>query len=119
MQTKFKVDENLPVEVAELLKRAGYDALTVQDENLAGRHDAQIATVCRVEKRALVTLDTDFADIGAYPPKEFSGFVVLRLKRQDKRHVLEVFNRLVKMLPTEKLERQLWIVDEDRIRIRE
>jgi len=29
---KFKIDENLPVEAAELLKGAGYDAMTVWEE---------------------------------------------------------------------------------------
>ena len=31
---KFKVDENLPIEVATLLVDAGHDALTVLDQNL-------------------------------------------------------------------------------------
>jgi len=119
MQTKFKVDENLPVDVADLLRQGGYDALTVHDENLVGTSDAKLASVCRDEKRTLVTLDTDFADIGAYPPKDYSGFIVLRLKMQDKQHVVKVFNRLMKMLPVEKLVQQLWIVDENRIRVRE
>jgi hypothetical protein len=30
---RFKIDENLPIEVAELLRTAGHDALTVFDEN--------------------------------------------------------------------------------------
>ena len=29
---KFKVDENLPVEIADLLKSANYDAVTVKDQ---------------------------------------------------------------------------------------
>ena len=33
---RFKVDENLPVEAAEALRIAGYDALTVLDPSLAG-----------------------------------------------------------------------------------
>jgi len=119
MQTRFKVDENLPVEVAELLRQAGYDALTVHDEDLVGTLDPQIASICQNEKRALITLDTDFADIGAYPPKDYFGFIVLRLRMQDKHHVIKVFNRLLKMLPAEKLEQQLWVVDENRIRVRE
>lgn len=61
MQTKFKIDENLPVEAAEILRQAGYDALTVYDENLVGKEDRQIASVCQLEKRSLITLDTDFA----------------------------------------------------------
>jgi predicted nuclease of predicted toxin-antitoxin system len=33
---KFKIDENLPAEAAEILKSAGFDAHTVSDEDLAG-----------------------------------------------------------------------------------
>ncbi|WP_368730321.1 DUF5615 family PIN-like protein [Nitrosococcus oceani] len=32
----FKIDENLPVEVAELLCEAGHDALTVDEQELRG-----------------------------------------------------------------------------------
>ncbi len=119
MQTKFKVDENLPLDIAELLRQAGYEALTVHDENLVGTSDPQIATVCQEEKLALITLDTDFADIGTYPPKDYSGFIVLRLRRQDKHHVIEIFSRLIKLIPKETLDQRLWIVDENRIRVRE
>ena len=116
---KFKVDENLPIEVAELLKQAGHDALTVHDEELVGSSDSTIASICQSEKRALISFDTDFADIGAYPPKDYFGMIVLRLKKQDKHHVINILNRLIEIIPTEKLERQLWIVSENRIRTRE
>jgi Domain of unknown function (DUF5615) len=33
----FKVDENLPVELAELLRAHGHDAMSVRDQNLGGR----------------------------------------------------------------------------------
>jgi uncharacterized protein DUF5615 len=33
---KFKIDENLPIEAAALLREAGHDALTVHDQNLRG-----------------------------------------------------------------------------------
>ena len=36
---KFKVDENLPIEAATVLRDAGHDALTVHDQNLPGEHD--------------------------------------------------------------------------------
>jgi predicted nuclease of predicted toxin-antitoxin system len=36
---KFKIDENLPVELVADLNRAGHDADTVVDENLAGAAD--------------------------------------------------------------------------------
>jgi predicted nuclease of predicted toxin-antitoxin system len=115
---KFKIDENLPVEGAELLRQAGYDATTVGEQHLEGENDVHIASVCQQEERALVTLDTDFADIRAYPPEEYSGLVVLRLKRQDKPLVLEIMVRLVPVFAREPLEHHLWIVEEKRIRIR-
>jgi predicted nuclease of predicted toxin-antitoxin system len=83
---KFKVDENLPVEAAEMLRQSGHDM--------------------------------DFADIRAYPPAEYPGTIVLRLGQQDKPHVLSVLTRLMRILHTEPLEGHLWIVEENRVRIR-
>ncbi|MCL6540234.1 MAG: DUF5615 family PIN-like protein [Roseiflexus sp.] len=114
----FKIDENLPVEAANVLQQAGYDAMTVFDQHLEGSFDADIASVCQKEGRVLITLDTDFADIRAYPPPQFPGLIVLRLQRQDKRHVLEVIEHLIPLLSSEPLEHLLWIVEETRVRIR-
>jgi len=114
----FKIDENLPVEVAELLKQAGYDAATVSEQNLIGTSDTKLAALCQKEKRTIVTLDTDFADIRTYPPDRFCGIIVMRLNRQDKPHVFEVFRRVMRLFPEEPLEQHLWLVEEDRIRIR-
>jgi predicted nuclease of predicted toxin-antitoxin system len=115
---KFKVDENLPVEAAEVLRQAGHDAVTVLEQQLGGAPDSVIASICRQEGRGLVTLDTDFADIRVYPPTDFPGLIVLRLRRQDKRHVIEALERLTPLLSSEPLECHLWIVEETRVRIR-
>ncbi len=88
-------------------------------ERAGGSGDAEIAAICRAETRALVTLDTDFADIRAYPPAQYAGLVGLRLRRQDKPHVIERVKRLLPVLSTEPLERRLWIVEEARLRVRE
>ncbi len=114
----FKVDENLPVEVAELLNQAGYNAITVSEQNLIGTSDINLAELCRKEKRIILTLDTDFADIRAYPPDNMSGIIVLRLNRQDKPHVLEVLQRVMLLFSTEPVQGRLWLVEEDRVKIR-
>ena len=69
---KFKIDENLPVEVAELLRQAGYDVTTVLDQDLGGSSDADLATICQKERRVFITLDIDFGDIRAYPPAQWN-----------------------------------------------
>jgi len=115
---RFKIDENLPVEVAELLNQGGHEASTVIDEGLGGGQDPRVASVRRDERRALVTLDTDFGDIRAYPPDLYAGLIVLRLSRQDKPYVLGIARRLVLQLSKESVEGRLWIVEDARIRVR-
>ncbi len=62
---KFKIDENLPREVAQLLADEAHDAVTVNDEGLKGSLDTKLAEICQDEGRILVTLDMGFADIRA------------------------------------------------------
>ena len=112
---KFKTDENVPVEVSGLLRRHGLDSLTIVDRF----KDENVAMVCREEGRILITLDLDFADIGAYPPEHFPGLVVLRPTTQARAAVLSLVERIIPLLSTEPLCGKLWIVDPQRIRIRE
>jgi predicted nuclease of predicted toxin-antitoxin system len=81
---KFKIDENLPAECALLFREAGYDADTVAEEKLSGAEDSILLGRCQSENQILVTLDLDFSNIRAYPPKSHSGIVVLRPNSQHK-----------------------------------
>jgi predicted nuclease of predicted toxin-antitoxin system len=40
---KFKIDENLPIEAAVLLRQAGFEADTVAEEHLSGADDSTVA----------------------------------------------------------------------------
>lgn len=115
---RFKVDENLPAELSVLLKSSGHDAVSVLDQHLSGARDDRLAQVCQRERRVLLTLDLDFADIRAYPPAESRGVVVLRLEHQDKAHVIETVRRILPLLEREPTEGRLWIVDERKVRMR-
>ena len=115
---KFKADENLPVEVADLLRQHGHDAVTVAEQNLGNHTDSAVANVCRREERILVTLDMDFADIRTYPPSEFAGIIVLRVDDQGKGKILSLFPRVIRALETNPIKQQLWIVEKDRLRVR-
>ena len=61
---KFKIDENLPTECADVLRQAGHDAKPVWNQGLRGKADPLIADVCQEEERILVTLDRDFPIFG-------------------------------------------------------
>ncbi|MBI1893749.1 MAG: DUF5615 family PIN-like protein [Candidatus Rokubacteria bacterium] len=114
----FKVDENLPEDVAAVLREAGHEAATVTSQGLAGAEDAQLSETLRREGRILVTLDVEFGDIRTYPPEEYPGIVVLRMTKQDKRHVLAAIRRILPVLRTDPVARRLWIVEEHAVRIR-
>lgn len=115
---QFRIDENLPSEVADALRAAGQDAMTVPDQNLSGANDPSIADVCQRERRALVTMDLDFANIYAYPPADYPGIIVLRFAKQDTPYLLQQFSIVLAALEIEPLDGCLWIVEEGRIRIR-
>jgi len=93
--------------------------MTIHDQQLVGEPDPRIAAVCLAEQRALVTLDLDFSDIRTYPPGEFGGIVVLRPRTQGRESVLKLVARLVSLLVSERLDNNLWILDEHNLRIRE
>jgi predicted nuclease of predicted toxin-antitoxin system len=115
---RFKVDENLPAEAAELLRYHAHDVLTVTEQSLNGQPDPEVAKVCRAEQRALVTLDLGFGDLRCYPPGDYAGIIVLRPDVQSIQSVLRLLHRLLPIMEEEPLTGSLWIVDEHRVRIR-
>jgi hypothetical protein len=74
--------------------------------------------VCRREGRALLTLDRGLGNIREYPPVEYPGIVVLRVRNQEIDTILALIRRLIELLETRPLAGTLWIVDEYRVRIR-
>jgi Domain of unknown function (DUF5615) len=69
------------------------------------------------ERRALVTLDLDFANPLRFPPAETTGIAVLRVREAPGRGDLDiVVDRLVIALATADVTGELWIVERDRVR---
>lgn len=92
---QFKIDENLPVEAADVLRQAAHDALTIHDQQMVGQPDPRVASVCQSEQRVLLTLDLDFSDIRTYPPADYFGIIVLRPRSQAKPAVLSLIGQII------------------------
>jgi predicted nuclease of predicted toxin-antitoxin system len=75
---KFKIDENLPVELADELRALGHEADTVQDEGLSGKADAEIVAHARTGGRIIVTLDKGIADLLRFPSETHAGVILFR-----------------------------------------
>jgi predicted nuclease of predicted toxin-antitoxin system len=116
---RFKIDENLPPDVADVLQQAGHEAFTVYDQGLRSHSDPQVIAACQVEGLALLSLDLDFSNILIFPPENFAGLIVLRLHRPGRAAVSRLVRRLLPHLDTQPVAGKLWIVDEARIRIRQ
>ena len=110
----LKLDENVHTDVAPALRALGHDVLTVHDQKLAGRPDAEVARALHQEQRVLVTFDLDFADIRRYPPTWFAGIVVLRLGAPTAMNQIAALTRFFTEFTD--IAGHLWIVEHTRAR---
>jgi len=115
---KFKIDENLPESVKRLIIEHGFDCHSVYDENIQGGTDDRLIEICREEKRHLLTLDLDFADIVTYPPEQYHGIIVIRLSKQDAPSVTKRVGEILDQISKLKLPGHLVSVGNDKIRYR-
>lgn len=115
---KFKLDENMPADLAVTLRSVGHDVCDVVEEGLAGENDPPVLKAATVEGRILITFDVDFADIRTYPPGSHAGIVVFRLHDQRWKSLKPQIEKLLSGQMLKRLERSLAVVDETRIRIR-
>ena len=85
---------------------------------MQGCSDQYLYEICCSEKRCLVTLDLDFADVIRFPPCKASGIVVIRVPRNPDLTILEkLTQQFLKALGQMSVDGQLWIVEPGRIRV--
>ncbi len=115
---KFKLDENLGLAAARILREPGHDVSTVVDQKLQGAVDQTIYDVCLREQRCLVTLDLDFANVLRFSPEPTAGIVVLRPPGPILVNTLvSLTKQLLAALERENVIGRLWIVEMGRLRI--
>jgi predicted nuclease of predicted toxin-antitoxin system len=115
---KFKLDENLPVELAADLRVLGHDAETVLDEGLRGVADSTLIRVATAEARILLTLDKGIANLLQYPPHEHEGVVLFRPDSSGRRAVLEFMRTFLPRLLEMELQKKVTVAGPLRIRSR-
>jgi len=112
---KFKIDENLPFIFKKIIESHGnHQVDSVFHENLTGINDQKLIKVCLVEKRILLTLDTDFINI----QDPFYGIIIIRSRTQGKNAVKKLFMEFLESFPLEDVIEKRIIIEPNFIRIR-
>jgi predicted nuclease of predicted toxin-antitoxin system len=115
---RFLVDENLPRDLAERLRAAGYAAEHVVDVGLRGRSDPEVYAHAQAHGETLVTIDLGFGNVLLYPAPH-AGIVVARLP--ETLPIVQRLELIVDALATltgQPLEGALVTVEVGRVRVR-
>ncbi|MCX7623947.1 MAG: DUF5615 family PIN-like protein [Thermomicrobium sp.] len=112
---RFLVDENVPRSVEQELRQRGRDVLAVRAVH-PGAPDRAVLASARRERRILVTLDKDFAELAASDP-DSPMVVLLRVRRVSDLRLL--VDRLLAALATiDRTTGTLVTVEAHRVRVR-
>ena len=118
MPLRVKVDEDLPFEVAELVRRAGHDVDTVVGEGMGGAKDAVLWQAAQSEQRFLITADKGFGDIRVYPPGTHAGILLLRPNEDGIGPLVHLVRRVLADEPLDRLRATVAVASPRSIRIR-
>jgi predicted nuclease of predicted toxin-antitoxin system len=116
--THILLDENMPKTVKEWLKRKGFTATSVQETNLKGAKDTDIVNYAQKNKLAILTMDTDFAQIYYNTrPKDTFTVIVVKAKPATPANIIETLNAAQKRMNLKEIQNKLVIITKNRIRI--
>jgi len=115
---KFKLDENLPMDLAHLLAARGYQVDTVFSKGLQGASDRIIFEKVVSENCLLITSDLDFSDIRNYPIGLHSGIILIRLSSESKDRILKHFQWILDNFDLGQFAHALVIKSDHKIRIK-
>jgi predicted nuclease of predicted toxin-antitoxin system len=115
---KFKLDENLPIEILNELEAAGHAADSVHDEGLAGAPDPVILEKLQGEGRILLTMDKGIGNVRNYPPQEYPGIVLFRPPSSGRRSVFDFVKLHLPVILKMDLARKLILISGSGIRTR-
>ena len=93
---KIKLDENLPVLLAESLENLGHDVHTSLHEGMQGQPDRAIWHAAQAESRFLITQDLDFSDIHKFTPGTHAGILLVRLHEPSRRNLISTVENIFK-----------------------
>jgi predicted nuclease of predicted toxin-antitoxin system len=119
---RFFADHCVSNQVINALRAAGHEVVRLKDCMPAESPDVAVIAKAQDLGTILVSLNGDFADIVAYPPRRFGGIVALQI-RDHPEITHAVLDRLLLYLAAhprqENYRGKLLLVEAHRLRVRE
>src|SRR5271170_7168747 len=113
----IKLDENLPLRLATLLKDLAHDVHTPHDERLVGHTDSEIWEAAQKESRFLITQDLDFSDLRRFAPGSHHGILLVRLRSPNRRDLVGRIGELFQKENVSDWARCFVVATEHKIRV--
>jgi predicted nuclease of predicted toxin-antitoxin system len=115
---RFIVDNALSSRVAEGLNEAGHDAIHVRSIGLASATDNEILSYAKMDRRVIVSADTDFGTLLALNNATIPSFILFR--RSDKRplSILKLLLSTIDSIQDDLDKGAVVVIEDNRLRIR-
>lgn len=122
MSLRFLADHCISNFVIQQLRHAKHEVIPLRDVLPTNSADSTVIAKAQEIRAVLLSLNGDFADIVTYPPERYMGIIALQLRNHP-----EVLPQLLSRLTAymnlepamEHYKAKLFVVEVDRIRIRE
>ncbi len=115
---KILADECVFRITTESLRQGGHDVVTAQALSLAGKPDAIVLTTASDNGYVFLTNDMHFSNILEYPPGQFHGIIVLRIRPRTEAKVHRALLKFLEANDQSEVDGSLIIVDQNKYRIR-
>ena len=115
---KVKLDENIPVRLADELLPLGHDVDTVASEGLTGGPDSDVWSAARREERLLTAQDLDFSDVRQFKPGTHAGLLLVRLREPGANALVSRIQAVVQEEGLDSFARCFVVLTDRKLRIR-
>ncbi|MFO7875362.1 MAG: DUF5615 family PIN-like protein [Desulfovermiculus sp.] len=116
-EPKILADENVSPKVVSWLREKGLDVIDTKEENWHGQEDDFLLEEAYLQKRFVLTHDSDFGTFAINEGKSYYGIIYLKLKNMKPTNVIEVIDKFF-LLDIEFSEGLMFVIDKSKVRVR-
>jgi len=121
MSLRFFADHCVPTLVLSILRSEGYEVHRLTEYLPPDSADSVVIQEALTRNLILLTFDSDFSDIVAYPPENYAGIIAFQVHNHPE-VIPEILKRLLAYLKSHpkmiEYQRKIFLVELHRIRIR-